>query len=190
MSDQRILRVERDRSIPWYETLRKTVRLPGRIAPEVYYAVKPPDYVIVLPRLRDGKVVLVRQYRPVVEDDVVEIPAGQVDPGESPEVAARRELEEETGCVAGPMVFLGMLHPDTGRLANALHAFYAECISGPGACGATAHEEGIEAFAVSPADFAEMIVLGQFRHALDIAVVALAALKGLIQFHELRGAAI
>jgi ADP-ribose pyrophosphatase len=49
----------------------------------------------------DGRVVLVQQYRHAVSRDVWELPAGRLDPGETPETAAQRELEEEVGLRAG-----------------------------------------------------------------------------------------
>lgn len=47
-----------------------------------------------------GRLLLIRQYRPPIGQDVIEFPAGLIDPGESPEQAAVRELREETGYVA------------------------------------------------------------------------------------------
>jgi 8-oxo-dGTP pyrophosphatase MutT (NUDIX family) len=47
-----------------------------------------------------------------------------VDPGETPEQAARRELREETGLEALELTYLGNLHPDTGRVQVEAHAFY------------------------------------------------------------------
>lgn len=76
------------------DTYRRTrVRLSGQGA------------VVVLPLLRDetgrGMIVFTRQYRYGVDEFVLELPAGRIDAGESPEAAARRELHEETGYVAG-----------------------------------------------------------------------------------------
>src|SRR5438132_7557355 len=45
----------------------------------------------------DGQVLLVRQHRPAVDAQILELPAGLIDPGETPEQCARRELAEETG---------------------------------------------------------------------------------------------
>jgi ADP-ribose pyrophosphatase len=53
--------------------------------------------VAALPVHDDGRIVLVRQYRYAVDRHVWELPAGRIDPGETPEEGARRELEEEVG---------------------------------------------------------------------------------------------
>ena len=51
----------------------------------------------IVPILEDGRVVLVRQYRHAAATELLEIPAGTLEPDEAPENCARRELEEETG---------------------------------------------------------------------------------------------
>lgn len=53
--------------------------------------------VIVVPFTNDGRVLLIRQYRPAVNKSVVELPAGLIEPGEEVISACRRELIEETG---------------------------------------------------------------------------------------------
>lgn len=53
--------------------------------------------VAVLPVHEDGRVVLIRQYRCVFKEQVIEIPAGRIDRGETPLQAAKRELREEVG---------------------------------------------------------------------------------------------
>src|SRR5512138_3536676 len=53
--------------------------------------------VAALPVHDDGRITLVRQYRYAVHARVWELPAGRIDPGETPEAGARRELEEEVG---------------------------------------------------------------------------------------------
>lgn len=56
--------------------------------------------------VRDGKICLVRQYRVALGRMTLEIPAGKLDPNEDPSVCAARELEEETGMVAGSLELL------------------------------------------------------------------------------------
>ena len=59
--------------------------------------VERPDTVSILAIDDRGRVLLVRQFRYAVGQDTLEIPAGTIDPGETPAEAARRELREETG---------------------------------------------------------------------------------------------
>src|SRR5471030_1552475 len=59
-----------------------------------------PGAVVILPLLDDGTVLMERQYRYPLDQVFIEFPAGKIDPNEDPLVAARRELEEETGYTA------------------------------------------------------------------------------------------
>ena len=59
--------------------------------------VRHPDVVAILPLLPDGRVVLVRNHRWPLDKTLLELPAGCMEAGEAPEVAAARELAEETG---------------------------------------------------------------------------------------------
>ncbi len=58
------------------------------------------DGVMIIPITEEGEVVLVKQFRPVIDDYIYEFPAGIIDPGENMEEAAKRELFEETGLTA------------------------------------------------------------------------------------------
>lgn len=78
---------------------RLRVQLPdGREATRE--VVRHPGAVAVLAEPTPGSVVLVKQYRKALDESLVEIPAGKLEPGESPEVCAVRELREETGLAA------------------------------------------------------------------------------------------
>ena len=70
-----------------------------------------------------GNVILERQFRPPVGRDVIELPAGLVEQGESMEVAAERELIEETGWSAGRLEFLAEGPISTGASTEALRAY-------------------------------------------------------------------
>lgn len=59
-----------------------------------------PDSAVVVAVTLDGSILLVREFRPGTEEWLVELPGGNVDPGEEPEAAAARELLEETGYAA------------------------------------------------------------------------------------------
>ena len=68
----------------------------------------------VVPLTGEGEVVLVRQYRHATGGWLLEVPAGKLDPGESPESCARRETAEETGLAAGELVALGWIWTTPG----------------------------------------------------------------------------
>lgn len=86
--------------------LRRTYRLPdGRV--EDYDVKHEPLVVAVVPITAAGRVVLARQFRPGPEAVLLEIPGGGIEPGETPEQAAQRELLEETG-YSGELHALGV----------------------------------------------------------------------------------
>jgi 8-oxo-dGTP pyrophosphatase MutT (NUDIX family) len=72
-----------------------------------------------------GRVCVVRQYRPGVQDFLWEIPAGKLDLGEPPEVCALRELREETGVEAARWTSLGLYIPAPGIFTEVIHLYLA-----------------------------------------------------------------
>ena len=81
--------------------------------------------VAALPVLDDGRVLLVRQYRYPVDEAVWELPAGRLDPGESPEEGARREVEEEVGLRGGTFEKLAEFFTTPGFCDERMHLFRA-----------------------------------------------------------------
>ena len=100
----------------WFTLVEKRLADSPSSAP--YFAVETSDYVTVVALTQNDELVLVRQYRPAVEERTLELPSGHVDPGETPIAAAARELMEETGYVADKIEEIGVVRPDTGRLSN------------------------------------------------------------------------
>jgi len=72
--------------------------------------VRHPGSAAIVPLREDGKVVMILQYRHPVRDFLLEIPAGTIEPGESPLDCARRELIEETGLKAEEFIKLTEVH--------------------------------------------------------------------------------
>ena len=86
--------------------------------------------VCIIPILPDGRVIMERQYRYPHGRVFYEIPAGKLDyPGEDPLSAAKRELREETGAVAGKMTFLGELDTSPALINEKIYMYLAEDIS-------------------------------------------------------------
>ena len=84
-----------------------------------------PGSVAALPVHDDGRVVLVRQYRYPVDEELWELPAGRQDPGETPAQGAGRELEEEAGLRAGRLELLTVFYTTPGFCDEAMHLFRA-----------------------------------------------------------------
>ncbi len=87
--------------------------------------VRHPGAVAVIPITEDGKLVLVEQYRKALGRAMVEVPAGKLEPGEAPEITARRELEEETGYACGELVHVTTFATSPGFADETIHVFAA-----------------------------------------------------------------
>ena len=96
-----------------------------RVDEHGYELVTHPPAVVVVALEQSGKVWLVRSQRPVPEKTLVEVPAGLVDPDESPEQAGRRELREECGLEAGSWGELASAYSSPGFSDERIHVYLA-----------------------------------------------------------------
>ena len=94
--------------------------------------VEHPGGVCVLPIQDDGSVLLVEQFRYPYMEDVLEAPAGKLEPGEDPFEAAKRELREETGMVATEWFDLGWDYPSPGYTNEIIRLYAARGLSDVG----------------------------------------------------------
>jgi ADP-ribose pyrophosphatase len=140
---------------PWFKLRQDEVSLPG--GEQITYTfVEHPGYAMVVPLLDDGRVVLEQVYRYTVQETLLECPSGGLD-GDAPEVAARRELEEETGWLAGRLHPLGSFFGSDGISDERCHLFVATELDESG-CMAREATEQIE------------VVLMPFEEAVDLAL--------------------
>ena len=93
--------------------------------------------VVLIPVNDDGQIVMIRQYRHALGRDIWELPAGNVDPGESAEAAAARECEEEIGRVPARVERLGSFYPTPGYCDEEMIFFRVSGLQPP-AAGSTA----------------------------------------------------
>ncbi|HWP84241.1 MAG TPA: NUDIX hydrolase [Terriglobia bacterium] len=87
-----------------------------------------PGSAVILPVFSDGRILMIRQYRLAAEAALWELPAGTMDPGETPLQTARRELAEETGYRSRRWRKLLEFYPSPGLLAERMHLFLARNI--------------------------------------------------------------
>lgn len=101
-----------------------TVRMPGgrETRREI---VEHSDCVAIVAIDADGNVLIVKQFRKAVEKELLEIPAGGIDPGEDPVTAVRREMQEETGYLPQKVERLGGFYSTPGYCTEYLHLYLA-----------------------------------------------------------------
>ena len=139
-----------------------------------YYRINTPDGVIVLALTPSNKIVLVEQFRPALGRHTLEVPAGAVDPHETPAEAAVRELYEEAGYVCESMTQLTNGQLMASRLNARLFSFLG--------VGATRHpsyvpKEDIKVHLVSPAELKQLALSEQFGQYAALALLVLADWK-------------
>lgn len=112
---------------PWLTVRRETLQMPdGRIVPE-YYILEYSDWVNIIAITKEGKFVLVKQYRPGIEATCLELCAGvREKEDDSPLVSAQRELLEETGYGGGVWREFMRISPNASAMNNYSYCFIAE----------------------------------------------------------------
>jgi 8-oxo-dGTP pyrophosphatase MutT (NUDIX family) len=134
-----------------------------------FYILDTTDWVNIIPLTSDNRLVLIRQYRAGVDQITVEIPGGIMDKGETdPIVTARRELEEETGYVAGSLEILGFVYPNPSFMTNKCYFVLARDVEPRGKINFDPSEY-IETFTVPISEYGSLIEKGEITHSLSVA---------------------
>jgi len=134
------------------------------------------ECVAVVPVDKNGEILLVRQYRKAVEKELLEIPAGGIDPGEDPETAVKRELQEEIGHIPGRLERLAGFYSTPGFCNEYLHLYLAADLS-PSQLYAE-DTAGISTVRIQPGDIDRLISSGEICDSKSIA--------GLLYYLEFR----
>lgn len=150
---------------PWLTARRDTVELPTGAVNDEYYVLEYPDWINVIAVTKEGQMVLVRQYRHGLGQTCFEIVAGVMEQGEDPEVAARRELQEETGYAGGEWRELMVLSPNSSTCTNVTHCYLAtgvEKVSGQ----YLDETEDIDVYLYNKVEVRSMLERGDIKQAL------------------------
>ena len=120
------------------KTLSTAIKFTGRIIRVIHDHIELPNGILSMRELVDhpggvcvaavnenGELLLVEQYRYAFKTELIEFPAGKLEPGEDPLEAAKRELIEETGYAADVMLSLGEVWPSVGYLTERIYLYYA-----------------------------------------------------------------
>ena len=132
-----------------------------------------PGAVAIVPLISDSELVLVEQYRAAVDEVLVEVPAGTLE-NESPEECAVRELEEETGYIAGSVEKIGEFYLAPGYSTELMHVFLARNLRKT--ASRNMPDEKIRVITCGVEEAFEMVRRGRIRDAKSIAALSLARL--------------
>ena len=88
--------------------------------------IRHPGAVVIIPKLPDGRLILIHQLRVATGQRIWEFPAGTLEKGESPYWCAVRELQEETGWKAGRMKKILTFYPTPGISTEIMYLFLAD----------------------------------------------------------------
>ncbi len=162
---------------PFMRLRKDEVELPdGTVIPD-YFVRESDGFVVIFALTPEGRVLLGREYRYGCDAIGLELPAGNISPGEDPAACARRELREETGYEAASIEAIGSWYAEPVRSSARAHAFLARGAVKAGAqiLDATEH---IEVLDVSVDELREMLRDGRI-HSLSAIAVAYRALDAL-----------
>ena len=127
----------------------------------------------IVPALEDGRVVLIRQYRYAASTELLEIPAGTLEPNEAPEICARRELEEETGYKCQEMKKILEIFLAPGYSTEKIHIYLARGLSETKTRLEEDEQINVEKIPFSTA--LEMVKLGKIQDAKTISGLCVAS---------------
>lgn len=145
----RVIRVERERV-----TLAN-----GHSA--VIEAVRHRGSVVIVATPAPDQLILIRQYRPVIERWIWELPAGSLDPGETPDTAVVRECQEEIGLTPRRVTPLGSWYPTPGFCDEIMHFYLCEDLAPPEGPITRDEDEQIEPLTVTLAAARAMVADGR-----------------------------
>ena len=163
---------------PWATLVETRVVTAPDDAGAIYHSIETADYVSILAVTADGRIPLVRQFRPALDRFTLEFPGGMRDGDEAPDACAIRELAEETGLQVPHVQPLAQFHPDSGRLANRMWTFFArDAAPIPG----WRPESGVEHMMVGIDELYALALDGTFDHGPHLAMLGMATIKGLLR---------
>jgi 8-oxo-dGTP pyrophosphatase MutT (NUDIX family) len=138
---------------------------PEREGERSFFVIEVPDWVNVIAETEDGRVLLIRQFRPGVGGVRLEIPGGVIEPVEAPAAAAARELAEETGFAGDAPELICVTEPNPALQPNRCWSFLVRRARPVGAAQPDL-DEIIEPLLVDRAELARVVREGELSHAL------------------------
>ena len=154
-----------------WELRTRRYHLPKKNISDDFYYISSPDWVVVVGRTTDRKILLVRQFRCGIDDFSLELPGGIIDSSEDPITAGIREFKEETGYEGSYSKLIGTCLPNPSMLNNRCHFIFIDEseLSNSGTCW-DLHEE-IELVLVPQSELIKLVENGKVEHSLTLAAL-------------------
>ncbi|MDE6039049.1 MAG: NUDIX hydrolase [Paramuribaculum sp.] len=153
---------------PWLTARKDVLQMPdGRVNPE-FYVLEYPSWVNVIARDREGRFVMVRQYRHGLGAMSTELVAGVVEASEEPEAAARRELMEEAGYGGGRWTLQAVISGNPSTTNNLTYCFLAEDVEHLGSQHLDA-TESIEPLLLNRDELMHLMMSDEMKQSLMLA---------------------
>ncbi len=150
---------------PYFKARVDSYQTPSGKIVDPYFVVELPPSVVVMGITKEEEVLVVKQYRHPLGEELIELPGGFIDENESPQLAAEREMLEETGYTFQHYHYLGFSAANPGVLSSYSHFFIATGGS------ATSHQsldqnEEIEVLLMPIGEVKVKLLHGEFRQSL------------------------
>ena len=130
----------------------------------------------------EGKMVMVRQYRKPAERVMLEVPAGKIDPGETPFETACRELKEETGYTPGEVKYLTEFYPSVGYSEEVLYLYLCTGLTAGETC--PDENEALDVLEMDVEELYGMVMRAEIRDAKTI--IAIMMVRDLIREESMK----
>jgi 8-oxo-dGTP pyrophosphatase MutT (NUDIX family) len=163
----------------WLQLREDRVRLANGHEIDRFHVISAPDWASVLCVTNASEVILVRQYRHGIATPSLELPAGVIEPHETPEEAARRELAEETGYESRDWVSIQAVSTEPARHTTRAHFFCARGAT-PSLAPAPEESEVLEIVKVPLGELRRLATDGSIVHGVHIGAILAALERGLV----------
>ncbi|WP_439506369.1 NUDIX hydrolase [Sediminibacterium sp.] len=160
----------------WLKIKEDICQLPdGRII-DPYIVIDVPNFCNIFMVTPSEEIVMVKQYRHAAGIITIELPGGMIESNEDPMVAAKREMEEETGYQTDEFELLYSVHPNPPLESNYAYFYLAKAVQPKGKTAYDPYED-IEIVLVPKEDFMKQLLAHSFKHGAQIGAMYAAAIK-------------
>ncbi|HLD52252.1 MAG TPA: NUDIX hydrolase [Sediminibacterium sp.] len=160
----------------WMQIKEEICQLPDGQIINPYFVIEVPDFCNVVMVTAQDEIVMVEQYRHAAGIISLELPGGMIEPGEDPMLAAKREMEEETGYQSNHFELLYSIYPNPPLENNRAHFYLATQLTLTGNTSFDQYED-IKLVLVNKHDFMNKLLQNSFTHGAQVGAMFAAAVK-------------